>query len=155
MLTFTTQKMKLTLIKLKSKKLFLVGMLTAFSCISPVKIPEDVLPKAKMVLILTEIHISESKVSQLALRSQDSMAVLQRRFEQDIFRQFQTDSVTYNRSFRFYLNNPTYLEEIYTAIVDTLTAREKKISGPVPAPKPSVQHADSLKNQIRKKLNAI
>ena len=79
-----------------------------------------------MVQILTDVHLAEAKTSRANLRSLDSSRTLYQRYEQEILKKYRTDTATYRKSLRFYLENTGYLEEIYQVVVDTLSQREKQ-----------------------------
>ena len=106
------------------KYLFVCLMLVTFACVEAPKPPEGTISKEKMVKILMDIHIAEAKVGRLSLRSVDSSKLLFRRMELKIFKKHNVDTAIYRKSFEFYLQNTTYLDEIYAATVDSLSYRE-------------------------------
>jgi hypothetical protein len=106
------------------KPLFACLIVVTFACVEAPKPPEGTLSKEKMVKILMDIHIAEAKTGRLTFRSVDSSKVLFRRLELDIFKKHNVDTATYRKSFEFYLQNTTYLDEIYAAVVDSLSYRE-------------------------------
>jgi hypothetical protein len=104
------------------KTLFILLLLSA--CVEPEKPPAYLLSKEQMINILTDIHIAEAKVNMMNLRSYDSMQVLYRKLEGDIFKKYQVDTAVYNKSYQYYLENTKEMDEIYAALVDSLTLRE-------------------------------
>lgn len=107
------------------KKYVLVCLIVAaMACVKEPIPPPDTLSKDQMISILIDIHLAEAKVGRLPFRSLDSSKVLFRKMELDIFKKHQTDTATYRKSFEFYLNNTAYLDDIYAAVVDSLSYRE-------------------------------
>lgn len=89
--------------------------------------PDNLIPADKMVLILTEVHIAESRVSKLGLSAADSSAMIYRRLERQIYRKLAVDTAAYHRSYTYYAANPTKLEAIYKEVVKNL---QEKITPP-------------------------
>jgi hypothetical protein len=139
------------------KKYFPAALLCilVFSCITPPRIPDDVLPKEKMVQMIADIHMVESRVGQLSLRSMDSAYVLEKVWEEKVYKKYNTDSATYKRSFRFYSENPEYMEEIYNAVTDSLIAWEKRISNENTGTQPPVAPPDTVKHITRHPLHPV
>jgi hypothetical protein len=105
------------------KKLIFIFLLLS-ACVEPEKPPANLLTKEQMIAILTDIHIAESKVNMMNLRSYDSMQVLYRKLESDIYKKHRVDTAVYNVSYRYYLENMQLMDEIYAALVDSLSLRE-------------------------------
>jgi hypothetical protein len=113
-----------TIIKFFMLKRLLTALLFLSACVKPETPPPGVIPKDQMTEILIDIHVAEAQVSHLNLRSYDSMQVAYNGFERDIFQKYRVDSTSYNQSYQYYLRNPKLMEEIYTAVVDSLALRE-------------------------------
>jgi len=109
------------------KRYFLIGLLFLTACSAKTTIPENVLPEDKMILILSEIHVAETEISSLNFKSIDSSYALQKAWEINIMKKFKTDTATYNRSYKFYLTHVEYMQDIYTAVADTLQKRNESI----------------------------
>ncbi len=107
------------------KILFLFLLLTA--CTESPKPPPGTLDKDRMINILIDIHIAEAKAGGVSLRSQDSATVYYKVLEGDVFKKHGVDSTTYYRSYRYYMNNIKEMDEIYAAVVDSLSLRENSI----------------------------
>ncbi|MBC7922857.1 MAG: DUF4296 domain-containing protein [Ferruginibacter sp.] len=109
------------------KKYFLGGLLwTLGACVERPQPPLGTLSQSQMVQILTDVHLAEAKTSRITLRSLDSSRTLYQRYEEEILKNYRTDTATYRKSLRFYLENTGYLDEIYQTVVDTLSQREKQ-----------------------------
>jgi hypothetical protein len=44
----------------------------------------------------------------------------------DLLKKFNISDTTLRETYQYYLNNPKDLEEVYTAVIDTLSLREQK-----------------------------
>jgi hypothetical protein len=103
-------------------RLLLVFLVLLFACQQ--SIPEGVVSRATMTQLLMEIHIAEAKVGQLNFRSLDSSRAVQAALEAEIFKKYGIDSVAYNRSYAYYMQQPALLQSIYDSLtvrLDTLT----------------------------------
>jgi len=103
----------------------LLGILCA-GCQDEPQVPEGTLSEDKMTAILTDIHLLEARIGRLNMPSLDTSTVITEHLKGKIFKKYGTDSVAYNRSYKFYSTNPVYMERIYGAIVKELEKRQKK-----------------------------
>jgi hypothetical protein len=99
-------------------------VILAFACVKKSEIPENIISKQDMSTLMVDIHLLESKVSNLNLPTDSAMQVY-RKFEKEIFEKHDTDSLQYAESVRFYSMNPELYHDIYEIVVDTLIVREK------------------------------
>lgn len=97
-------------------------------CISEVKVPQDVLTQEEMVGLLIDIHILESQTGQLRI-SKDSARIVFKHFEDEILGDHKVDSTLYVKSLEFYYSNPKLMEEIYAAVLDSLSLYERMSQG--------------------------
>lgn len=93
-------------------------------CDKEQEVPEGIIPPSRMTGILIDIYVSEAKVSAVRV-SRDSAASLFKVFEQKIFEKHGVDSVTYQKSYEYYLNNLEKMEEVYGAVIDSLSLKER------------------------------
>ncbi len=82
-----------------------------------------------MVAALTEIYLSEQKVNRLGI-PRDSAEREFERFKQVIFKNIGISDSIFKRSFDYYMDRPAEMEEIYTALVDSLSLREQRLDQP-------------------------
>jgi hypothetical protein len=97
----------------------------AFSCRKTEKLPAGVLSKEKMVVLLTDFYITEEKVNRLNLQPDSSTALFEAMKEKVYEKTGVPDSI-FTTSFDYYMDHPTDLELIYTALVDSLQLREQR-----------------------------
>lgn len=100
-------------------------MLLLPACVREEEPPQSVLPKEKMVNILVDIHIAEAKANRIQLKSYDSIQAYYKKLEADVYKKHRVDSVVYRKSFTYYMDHMKQMDEIYTAVVDSLNVKEK------------------------------
>lgn len=79
-----------------------------------------------MVRAMTELYLAEQKVATVGV-SRDSTAQMFRAMSPAIFDQVGVSDSVFRLSFDYYLENPIVMEEIYTALIDSLNLREQKM----------------------------
>lgn len=109
------------------RKVFLAIVLatTMFACVNKQEKPKGVLSQSEMVAFLIDMHIAEARVNDLSVR-RDSAVYLFEVMEDSLFRKhgIAADSI-YLASYEYYLNNIGEMEKIYSAVVDSLSLRER------------------------------
>ncbi len=96
------------------------------SCNNEDSEPPNLISEKEMAKILVDIHVIEARVSKMALSSLDTSTLINERLKLSLFKEYKTDSLTFNRSYQFYSTHPDYLERIYEDVVKQLQTREKK-----------------------------
>ena len=89
--------------------------------------PADLLPKERMIPLLADLHVLESQVENSRL-SPDSARALYREQQRGLLWNREVTDSAFQRSYRFYGVHGKDLNDIYTAVIDTLAAREKKLA---------------------------
>ena len=113
----------------KMTRLGLILVLTAFiatSCQRELR-PPGVLSKEEYASFLVEIYLAEARFSQLPINA-DSTMRLYLSYEPEILKKFGMADTTLQRTYAYYINHPKQLEDVYTAVIDTLSLREQKAS---------------------------
>ena len=81
------------------------------------------LSQEQMVDFLIDLHLSEATVQDLRLKPDSAIALFKVQ-EKLLYKQHGiTDSMFIN-SFQYYLEQPVLMEEIYAAIIDSLSLRQ-------------------------------
>ncbi len=111
------------------RNLFLLFTLVflLLSCSEEGAKPDNLLPKETMVRVMADMQLAEAKVKNLHL-STDSTRKLYSLYELSIFEQYNVEPEQYRESFTWYLNNYKEMNEIHTALMDTLDRRQNQIS---------------------------
>lgn len=87
--------------------------------------PSNLLPEDKMVDILEDIHLTESKVNNLAMGSSDSSLAIFKKLETDILKKHQVDTADFRKSYQYYVTEPEEFKAIYNKIVEHLEVKKK------------------------------
>ena len=114
--------------KIKQTSLFLALVFLNSCSDSKSDAPENLLTQIKMVEILTYIHIAEAKISNKQFQGDSSLMMFQK-LQNEIFVKNKVKKEDYDKSYQYYLDNITLLDDIYARVVDSLSLREaiKKI----------------------------
>jgi hypothetical protein len=107
------------------RSLVLVFVIAAFGCGKKEKIPAGVLSRDQMVKVLSEIYVTEDRVSRLGLK-RDSATSVFNSLEGKVFEKTGVPDSVFKSSMDFYLDNPQQLEIIYSALVDSLNLHEQR-----------------------------
>jgi len=78
-----------------------------------------------MATILSEIHIAESRVTRLQLKSLDSSLLIFNKLKNDIWKKQKVDTLVYKNSYTFYMTHPQQMARIYEMVNKKIEAREK------------------------------
>ena len=108
-------------------KKFILCFLLMASCKSAPKTPPGILDQNSMINVLIDIHVAEAQANSAGLRSQDSVQVYYKVLEKDVFGKYGIDSTRYYDSYRYYMENIKQMDQIYAAVVDSLSLRENSI----------------------------
>lgn len=111
---------------MKKYFLFLAISIFSLSCRDIEKTqsaPENLLTKEQMINIMTELHMAEAKTSTARLPS-DSAHMLFLHLQERVMLKYNTDTAQYNSSYKWYAENVKQMDEIYSAVVDSLEARK-------------------------------
>lgn len=98
-----------------------------FSCSKKEKAPEGILAKEEMVKTIQEVLLAEEKVNRLRLSTDSSKKVFTA-IRGKIFEKTGVPDSVFNNSMNYYMDHPKELEQIYTALVDSLNLKEQKAS---------------------------
>lgn len=104
----------------------LVSLLLLGACRKSTSAPTGILSKEDMVKILSDVLVTEEKINRLSLPVDSSKAVF-RGLEVKMFEKAGVSDTVFRKSFDYYMDRPREMEEIYTALVDTLQLREQRV----------------------------
>jgi hypothetical protein len=105
------------------KKSFLgIIILVAISCSSD-RPPKYIMNEQDMINYLIDLHIAEAAVQNLRLKT-DSAKIVFAAKEKHLLKEHNvTDSIFIN-SYNYYLDHPLKLEDIYAAVVDSISLKQ-------------------------------
>lgn len=75
-------------------------------------VPKDIIQPAQMEKILFDIHIVDGYIGSLSL--QDTAKIVASRYYKAIYKKFNIDSATYNKSMDYYYDHADVLEKMYS-----------------------------------------
>lgn len=103
-------------------------LLIGFSACSKnqANIPSNIIPKDSMVLIMSDIHIAEAAVKTAAADTNYKLNI--KTFYDHIYKKYNTTDSNFNKSLKFYTDNPALLEEIYQKIAEEMSRKEAEVS---------------------------
>ena len=104
--------------------LLALGLFTS-GCSSEEKPPANTISKDKMASILADIHVAESRVTKLQLKSLDSSLMIFGKLKADIWKKYKVDTLNYRNSYSFYMTHPKQMAEIYEKVNKKIEVREK------------------------------
>ena len=105
--------------------IFAAFLLTG-ACSTKEKKPDDLLPKNQMVMIMSEIYLAEQKVNSLGV-PRDSLKQIFAVLQDKIFEKAGTTDEIFKRSINYYMDQPKTVEDIYTALIDSLNLHEQRM----------------------------
>lgn len=106
--------------------LFTVYCLLVFSCgqnNEQITIPANILPKEKMVQVITEVHIAEAQAHIKTLPDSTSTEAIN---FQKIFGKQSITKQQYEESLAFYIDHPVLLDSIYVQVLNELSKMQAK-----------------------------
>lgn len=105
--------------------LFMLGILAFSACSSDEKSPQDALTPGQMASILTDVHIAESRVNKLQLKSSDSSLMVFDQVKEQIWKKHKVDTAIYRSSYDYYMMHPKQMAKIYEAVNKKIEEQEK------------------------------
>lgn len=92
-----------------------------------------ILSHNEMVKVMTAVYVAEHKVTRLALKP-DSSKIVFNKMKDRVFNQVGVPDSVFRKSFDYYVDRPLELEEIYTALVDSLNLKEQQTNASLAQP---------------------
>jgi hypothetical protein len=109
------------------KKSFLgIIILVAISCSSEQQ-SNTIMDEHDMINYLIDLHIAEASVQNLRLKADSARIVFSIKEKHLLNEHHITDSIFIN-SYNYYLDHPIELEEIYSAVVDSISLRQSLLN---------------------------
>lgn len=105
--------------------LFLITGMLLSGCVDDEKPPKNTLSEEQMAAILTDIHLAESRVNRLQLKSLDSSLMIFNDLKNDIWKKYKVDTVAYRNSYSYYMTHPQQMARIYEKVNKKIEIREK------------------------------
>jgi hypothetical protein len=90
--------------------------------------PADIMSKPEMVNAMMEIYITEEKVNRLGLQHDTASRVFDS-LKVRIFDRMSVKDTVFKSSLKYYTDHPNDMDEIFSALIDSLQLREQKAPG--------------------------
>ena len=91
---------------------------------------KDVLTEEKMVKVLMEMYLAESKAGRMGI-PYDSIKEIFPEFEALVFEKMEVSDTVFKKSMQYYFAHPKQLEHIYSAVVDSLNLKAQSAAAPL------------------------
>lgn len=88
--------------------------------------PSDVLSREDYAQYLVDVYLAEAKLNTLAVTPDSAMKLFQP-FEESLLRKYNKSDSVIQKTYQYYLTHPEQMEQVYTAVIDTLNLLEQKI----------------------------
>ncbi len=105
--------------------IFILAMIVG-ACGARNKKPDDLLTKDEMVRAMSDLYLTEQKISTLGIK-RDSLKQVFGILKERIFAKSGTTDSVFKRSLNYYMENPVAMEAIYTALIDSLNLHEQRM----------------------------
>lgn len=114
-----------------------------------VEIPDDVIPRDTMIVVLAEIHLAEATIQVLNVDLNDSTKIASFGLYRHIFSKHKITQELFKKSFDFYRSEPAYFHAMYDEVITYLSEEQAKNSS-LPLTPPRVKSAvkDSVVNPM-------
>ena len=90
------------------------------------KVPVEFIQPDSMVLVLADIHIAESKI--LTTGNPDSTAKANlASYYKFVFDKYKVDNIRFKKSFDYYSNHVSLMNDVYDKVIDELSKRQAEI----------------------------
>ena len=89
------------------------------------KTPPGILNRKDYAEYLVNVYVAEAKLNTYAI-TPDSAMKLFVPFERSLDNKFNVSDSVIQETYRYYLAHPDQLEQVFTAVIDTLNLREQK-----------------------------
>jgi Domain of unknown function (DUF4296) len=114
-------------------KFWVMGMIVALglgACQND-KEPEGVLTREQLSALFVEFYLAEARLGNTTV-VRDSALQLFVPFEESFLKEKGVSDSVLRKTYIYYFNNPSKLELIYDAVIDTLSLREQRATQPSP-----------------------
>jgi len=81
----------------------------------------------QMVAFLIESHLTEGNLQVIRI-DRDSLEAIFHQLEKELYVKHNIDSARFMQSYHYYLHQPDQLSNIYDAVIDSLSLKEKMLN---------------------------
>ncbi|MEA5138807.1 DUF4296 domain-containing protein [Arcicella rigui] len=106
--------------------------------------PENLIDKAKMAIVLADVHEAEARVSNMHFANQDTSLMVYKRVRWQVMQKNKVDTAAFRLSLRHYIMHPDEFKNIYLDVKRILEDRRKKLN--------DVQNSANKKRSLKDSL---
>ena len=106
------------------KVFFVLAVILLFNCKQEEIKPDHLVSDDEMISMLIRLHMLEGEVNQLKI-SRDSSKLVFKYFENRLFEEKSLSDSLYLETWLYYAEHPKLMEEIYSAVLDSLSLKER------------------------------
>ncbi len=89
--------------------------------------PSDVLPVEKMKLVMRDMHIADALAETKAQAGGNEKALTMEYYAQ-IYKNYGITESEFNTSYKFYQQNPAWMDKLYAEVLTELSKKEADVS---------------------------
>ena len=104
--------------------LCLCGLLLISCSKKEEKIPENILPKEKMIPIMVDVHLAEAKIQSNNLSMTDSTKKIAAGYYKNVFEKNKITEQQFRESFLYYSRHLDLLNKIYEEVISELSKKQ-------------------------------
>lgn len=90
--------------------------------------PENLIDKAKMAIVLADVHEGEARVSNMHFANQDTSLLVYQRVRWQIMKKNEVDTAVFRTSLKYYITHPDEFKSVYLNVKKILEDRRKKLN---------------------------
>jgi hypothetical protein len=88
--------------------------------------PKNLIGDAKMVDLLTEIHLVEGSVTPMLLQSDSATQYVMNNYN-FLFKKYNTDQDKFKETMHYYVQHPKELDKVYEQVIENLSKMQSEI----------------------------
>ena len=92
------------------------------------KIPENILPKEKMIQVMVDVHLAEAVIQSRNLNLNDSTKTIAAGYYKNLFEKNKINEQQFRESFLFYSHHLDLMNKIYEDVINELSKKQPVIT---------------------------
>lgn len=106
--------------------IFIIVLFSACESKDSSKVPDGIIPESKMIPIIVELHIVDATISikQFNIRTNNKRI---EKYYNYVLGKYGYDRVQFNKSVKFYSENPERFDKMYDKVIEKLTKKQETI----------------------------
>ncbi|HCN85045.1 MAG TPA: DUF4296 domain-containing protein [Sphingobacteriaceae bacterium] len=107
-----------------TRLILLFFALTFFTSCDFAGAPEGILPRDKMISVLTDIQVVDAYVTSMPI---DSVKKNKIDFYKSVFKKHETDSLQFRKSLEYYSRDPEKMQRMYETVQTAIDALQQRV----------------------------